>query len=97
MERRLIDPRIDLPTIDKYWESSVVPSLTEYIRILNLSPMFDADWASGGLMGDAVELVSQWIAAAQVPDLTTAKALTASMAHLLVTWPVQIENQQQGT
>jgi len=48
-------------------------------------------------MGDAVELVSQWIAAAQVPDLTTAKALTASMAHLLVTWPVQIENQQQGT
>lgn len=70
MERRLIDPRIDLPTIDKYWESSVVPSLTEYIRILNLSPMFDADWASGGLMGDAVELVSQWIAAAQVPDLT---------------------------
>ena len=38
-----------------------MPTLTDYIRIPNLSPAFDPDWAAHGHMERAIELVSTWI------------------------------------
>jgi len=42
------------------WDGEIVPQLTEYIRIPNKSPMFDADWASHGYMDQAVALMEAW-------------------------------------
>ena len=42
------------------WEKSIVPTLTEYIRIPNKSPSFDPDWAKHGYMDDAVRLLETW-------------------------------------
>lgn len=42
------------------WDDEIVPELTEYIRIPNKSPMFDADWAAHGYMDDAVRLMVAW-------------------------------------
>jgi acetylornithine deacetylase/succinyl-diaminopimelate desuccinylase-like protein len=47
-------------TIDQCWEDSVVPTLTDYIRIPNKSPAFDPQWAEHGYMRDAVELFAKW-------------------------------------
>jgi acetylornithine deacetylase/succinyl-diaminopimelate desuccinylase-like protein len=46
--------------VEEFWEDSVVPSLTEYIRIPNKSPAFDPDWASHGYMDAAVTLMERW-------------------------------------
>ena len=46
--------------IEPLWEDSVIPSLTEYIRIPNKSPAFDADWVAHGYMEDAANLMARW-------------------------------------
>jgi len=45
---------------DGIWEDSIVPALTEYIRIPNKSPAFDPDWEAHGYMADAVRLMTAW-------------------------------------
>jgi acetylornithine deacetylase/succinyl-diaminopimelate desuccinylase-like protein len=42
------------------WDGEIVPQLTEYIRIPNKSPMFDADWEKHGYMDEAVALMEAW-------------------------------------
>ena len=46
--------------IDTFWDDSILPSLTEYIRIPNKSPAFDPKWAEHGYMEDAVTLMVDW-------------------------------------
>ena len=46
--------------IDTIWDDSIVPSITEYIRIPNKSPAFDPEWVEHGYMEDAVTLMTGW-------------------------------------
>jgi acetylornithine deacetylase/succinyl-diaminopimelate desuccinylase-like protein len=46
--------------IDGMWDDAVVPSITEYIKIPNKSPAFDAEWEKHGYMADAVKLMERW-------------------------------------
>ncbi len=46
--------------VDKTWDEEIVPALTDYIRIPNKSPAFDADWQSHGYMDQAVDLLKGW-------------------------------------
>jgi acetylornithine deacetylase/succinyl-diaminopimelate desuccinylase-like protein len=46
--------------VETIWEDSIVPSLTDYIRIPNKSPSFDRDWAKHGHMDQAVALMEAW-------------------------------------
>jgi acetylornithine deacetylase/succinyl-diaminopimelate desuccinylase-like protein len=46
--------------VEELWEDSVIPTLTEYIRIPNKSPAFDPDWEAHGYMDDAVSLLEGW-------------------------------------
>jgi acetylornithine deacetylase/succinyl-diaminopimelate desuccinylase-like protein len=46
--------------VETFWEDSILPSITEYIRIPNKSPAFDAQWAEHGYMEDAVKLMEAW-------------------------------------
>jgi acetylornithine deacetylase/succinyl-diaminopimelate desuccinylase-like protein len=46
--------------VGKTWDESIVPALTEYIRIPNQSPLFDAEWVAHGHMEKAVQLVAGW-------------------------------------
>ncbi len=48
--------------VDEIWNDSIVSTLTEYIRIPNKSPLFDAKWAEHGYMEDAVTLMRDWYA-----------------------------------
>jgi len=51
------------------WDDEIVPQLTEYIRIPNKSPMFDADWAKHGYMDQAVALLEKWARTQPIPGL----------------------------
>jgi acetylornithine deacetylase/succinyl-diaminopimelate desuccinylase-like protein len=46
--------------VDPFWEDSILPSITEYIRIPNKSPHFDPQWVEHGYMEDAVTLMVAW-------------------------------------
>jgi acetylornithine deacetylase/succinyl-diaminopimelate desuccinylase-like protein len=46
--------------VAKVWDESIVPALTEYIKIPNKSPMFDPQWAEHGHMDKAVALIAGW-------------------------------------
>ena len=47
--------------VARVWDDSAVPALTDYIRIPNLSPAFDPEWAAHGHMELAIELVAAWM------------------------------------
>lgn len=42
------------------WDTSIIPTLMEYIRIPNKSPLFDPEWKVHGHMDKAVQLISNW-------------------------------------
>jgi acetylornithine deacetylase/succinyl-diaminopimelate desuccinylase-like protein len=46
--------------LDAFWESAIVPAHTDYIRIPNKSPAFDADWEKHGYMEQAVTMFTTW-------------------------------------
>ena len=46
--------------MERIWDDEIIPALTDYIRIPNKSPAFDADWEKHGYMENVVELFSGW-------------------------------------
>jgi acetylornithine deacetylase/succinyl-diaminopimelate desuccinylase-like protein len=52
------------------WDRDILPTLHDYIRIPNVSPVFEADWESLGHMQRAVDLLAGWSRARQIPGLT---------------------------
>jgi acetylornithine deacetylase/succinyl-diaminopimelate desuccinylase-like protein len=46
--------------VNEIWDDTILPALTDYIRIPNKSPAFDAEWAAHGFMEAAVDLMANW-------------------------------------
>jgi len=46
--------------VETFWEDSILPSITDYIRIPNKSPAYDPQWVEHGYMEDAVKLMESW-------------------------------------
>lgn len=42
--------------LDRFWEEEILPGLTAYIAVPNVSVMFDADWEAHGYMEEALEM-----------------------------------------
>ena len=58
--------------VGRVWEDEVLPALSDYIAIPNVSPAYEADWVAKGHMADAVELVRAWCAARPIEGLSVA-------------------------
>src|SRR4029077_13258319 len=46
--------------VDHCWGDEIVPTLVEYIKIPNKSPLFDPEWVAHGHMEAAVALFADW-------------------------------------
>src|SRR6266852_356701 len=55
-----IDATATSDYVQRVWDSSIVPALTEYIRIPAKSPHFDAKWKENGHIDRAVALLEEW-------------------------------------
>ncbi len=55
-----MDHELALKSTGQIFRDSIVPRLSEYIRIPNKSPLFDADWQAHGYMDRAAELMASW-------------------------------------
>ena len=64
-----MDPKKVFTYVDSVWEESILPALKDYITIPNVSPIFDKEWASNGLLDRAVELAANWVKAREIPGM----------------------------
>ena len=55
--------------VSGFWDKEILPSLQDYIRIPNKSPMFDPEWQRHGYMDEAVQHVMHWVDTQAVPGL----------------------------
>ncbi|HTQ25202.1 MAG TPA: M20 family metallopeptidase [Candidatus Binataceae bacterium] len=46
--------------VERLWDQSILPELTEYVRIPNKSPAFDPEWRAHGYMEQVVARFSDW-------------------------------------
>ena len=72
-----LDPAAASSLVDETFRASIVPTLVDYIRIPNKSPMFDPEWQAHGHMDRAVELLSGW-AKQHLPDGATLEVVRLS-------------------
>ena len=56
--------------VDSTWDNSIVPELCNYVRIPNLSPLFDPRWEQHGHMERAVQLLADWCRRQPIAGLT---------------------------
>jgi len=66
--------RLDLQSMqkrsDEIWESSILPSLSEFIEIHALSPLFEPNWKELGELDAAIELFCKWVEEQNISGLT---------------------------
>jgi acetylornithine deacetylase/succinyl-diaminopimelate desuccinylase-like protein len=55
--------------VDHVWEASVLPTLIDYIRIPNKSPLFDPEWQAHGHMDRALDRIVNWSRSQPVPEM----------------------------
>ncbi|MEV5536980.1 M20/M25/M40 family metallo-hydrolase [Saccharopolyspora shandongensis] len=53
-------------TVDQAWDESVLPSLSELVKIPAISPSFDSEWVASGHLDAAIEHLRAWIAARDI-------------------------------
>ena len=56
--------------VNKMWDDSIIPELSEYIKIPNKSPLFDPDWEEHGYMEQAVQRIEAWCRTQPVKGIT---------------------------
>ena len=64
-----IDPTRASQLVERLYASSIVPTLTEYIKIPNKSPGFDPDWERHGHMQRALDLIVAWCRARPIEGM----------------------------
>jgi acetylornithine deacetylase/succinyl-diaminopimelate desuccinylase-like protein len=55
--------------VQRVWDDSILPALSEYIAIPAKSPMFDPEWRAHGHIDRAVALIEAWCGARPVEGL----------------------------
>lgn len=60
-----------LSSIDKFWETEIIPTLSTYIEIPAKSPAFDSKWKQSGHLHKALTLVIEWIRRQNISGLKT--------------------------
>lgn len=98
MTTTTLNPDALMAHVRNNWKTSILPALSEFIKIPAKSPAFDADWAANGYLDQAVELAADWSRARQLAGATVEvvrlKGLTPT---LLVEVPAFGDGASEGT
>ena len=79
-----MDARSIALRVDQIWDDDVLPALHDYIRIPNLSPMFDPIWAKNGHMGTAVAAFEKWASGRPIEAISVRTEQLPGRTPLLV-------------
>src|SRR5438552_9242671 len=89
-----MDTRQLSTTLNEMWTRSVIPTLEQYIRIPNQSPLFDPDWKRNGHMQKAVTLAREWVEHQQIPGLRSEVVESDGRTPLLF---VEVDGDRSST
>jgi acetylornithine deacetylase/succinyl-diaminopimelate desuccinylase-like protein len=64
-----MDANATLEFAQRTWDTAIVPTLSEYVKIPAKSPHFDADWKAHGHLDRAVAMIERWCAARPIEGL----------------------------
>ena len=65
------NPEISAQFVKEQFEKSVLPSISEFIKIPNLSRAFDPEWETNGLLFKAAEHIKSWVEGLNIKGLTS--------------------------
>jgi acetylornithine deacetylase/succinyl-diaminopimelate desuccinylase-like protein len=65
-----MDTASTLEFVTQQVEADVIPILCEFIKVPSLSPAFDPEWETNGLMETAMNLLLDWVKAQAIEGLT---------------------------
>jgi len=65
-----VDTQRATKLISRAWESTIIPTLVDYVAIPCQSPHFDPDWETAGHMDRAVELLASWCRQQDIRGMT---------------------------
>jgi acetylornithine deacetylase/succinyl-diaminopimelate desuccinylase-like protein len=52
--------------VDQFWDREIIPTISKYIEIPNVSPLYEKDWRPNMLK--AVTLAKEWVEAQKIPN-----------------------------
>ena len=55
---------------DDIWENSIIPSLSEFISIKALSPLFEPEWRRLGELDATIDLFCKWVETQNLNGMT---------------------------
>ncbi|MDJ0904996.1 MAG: M20 family metallopeptidase [Woeseiaceae bacterium] len=56
--------------VNAMWDDSIIPEISEYIKVPNKSPAFDPDWDQHGHMETAVQMLEAWCKTQPIKDMS---------------------------
>jgi len=56
--------------VNEMWDTSIIPEISEYIKVPNKSPLFDPDWETHGYMEQAVQMIEAWCRTQPIKDMS---------------------------
>jgi acetylornithine deacetylase/succinyl-diaminopimelate desuccinylase-like protein len=56
--------------VNAMWDDSIIPEISEYIKVPNKSPAFDPDWDAHGHMETAVQMLEAWCKTQPIKDMS---------------------------
>src|SRR5210317_1914617 len=56
--------------VNAMWDDSIIPEISEYIKVPNKSPHFDPDWEKHGHMETAVQMFEAWCKTQPIEGMT---------------------------
>ena len=64
-----MDAPANLAFVQRTWETDILPTLSEYVKIPAKSPHFDAEWQAHGHLDRAVAMIEAWCKARRIDGL----------------------------
>ena len=78
---------------EEIWESSILPSLSDFIGIKALSPLFEPNWAEMGELDATIELFCEWLDDQGIAGMSYEKHRIGELSPVLI---VTIEGTGPG-
>ncbi|GIS48159.1 MAG: hypothetical protein Ct9H90mP21_0660 [Methanobacteriota archaeon] len=78
---------------EEIWESSILPSLSDFIGIKALSPLFEPNWAEMGELDATIELFCEWLDDQGIEGMSYEKHRIGELSPVLI---VTIEGTGPG-
>ena len=78
---------------EEIWESSILPSLSDFIGIKALSPLFEPNWAEMGELDATIDLFCEWLEDQGIAGMSYEKHRIGELSPVLI---VTIEGTGPG-